>query len=253
LRNVFVVDTNKQPLNTIHPGEARLLLTKGKAAVLKHHPFTIILKVAIDDPVVAELRIKIDPGSKTTGIAIVNDQSGEVVFAAELTHRGQTIKNSLDDRRSVRRGRRNRHTRYRKPRWQNRKRPKGWLPPSLQSRIANVITWVQRLARVCHITNMSLESVKFDMQAMENAEVSGVEYQQGTLAGYELREYLLEKWKRACTYCGKQNAPLQVEHIVPRAKYRDDRVSNLCIACEKCNKAKGPRTLQTSSRKNPIS
>ena len=74
LSNVFVVDTNKQPLNTIHPGEARLLLNRGKAAVLKRYPFTIILKVAIDDPVVAELRIKIDPGSKTTGIAIVNDQ-----------------------------------------------------------------------------------------------------------------------------------------------------------------------------------
>src|SRR5205807_7066279 len=96
LRNVFVVDTNKKPLNTVHPGEARLLLNKGKAAVLKRYPFMIILKVAIDDPVVAELRIKIDPGSKTTGIAIVNDQSGEVVFAAELNHRGQQIKSDLD-------------------------------------------------------------------------------------------------------------------------------------------------------------
>src|SRR5437879_7810638 len=182
--NVFVVDTNKQPMNTIHPGEARLLLNKGKAAVLKRYPFTIILKVAIDDPVVAELRIKIDPGSKTTGIAILNDATGEVVFAAELNHRGQQIKSGLDDRRGVRRGRRNRHTRYRKPRWQNRRnKKKGWLPPSLQSRIANVITWVQRLMRVCHITHISLERVKFDMQAMENAEISGMEYKQGKLAG----------------------------------------------------------------------
>ena len=94
LSNVFVVDTNKEPLNTIHPGEARFLLNRGKAAVLKRYPFTIILKVEISDPVVAELRIKIDPGSKTTGIAIVNDQSGEVVFAAELSHRGQQIKKS---------------------------------------------------------------------------------------------------------------------------------------------------------------
>ena len=165
MSNVFVVDTNKQPLNTIHPGEARLLLNKGKAAVLKMHPFTIILKVVIDDPIVAELRIKIDPGSKTTGIAIVNDQFGEVVFAAELTHRGQQIKSDLDDRRGVRRDRRARHMRYRKPRWQNRRRPKGWLPPSLQSRIANVITWMSRLMRICHITAISLERVKFDMQA----------------------------------------------------------------------------------------
>ena len=209
MSKVFVLDTNKQQLNLVRLGRARVLLDSGKAAIFKMHPFTIILKRAIDDLIVAELRIKIDPGSRTTGIAIVNDQSGEVVFAAELTHRGQQVKSDLDDRRGVRRGRRARHTRYRKPRWQNRRRPQGWLPPSLQSRIANVITWVQRLARACHITAISLERVKFDMQVLENAEISGVEYQQGILQGYEVREYLLEKWGRKCTYCGKDNIPLQ--------------------------------------------
>ncbi len=251
MSNVFVVDTNKQPLNTIHPGEARLLLNRGKAAVLRRYPFTIILRVAINDPVVAELRIKIDPGSKTTGIAIVNDQSGEVVFAAELTHRGQQIKSDLNDRHGVRRGRRNRHMRYRKPRWQNRRRPEEWLAPSLQSRIANIITWVARLARVCHITNISMERVKFDMQAMENAEISGVEYQQGTLAGYETREYLLEKWKRACAYCRKENIPLQVEHIVPSSKGGSNRISNLCLACEKCNQRKGTKDIKDFLKKKP--
>ncbi len=251
MSNVFVVDTNKQPLNTIHSGEARLLLTRGKAAVLKRYPFTIILKVAIDDPVVAELRIKIDPGSKTTGIATMNDATGEVVFAAELNHRGQQIMSDLDDRRGVRRGRRVRHTRYRKPRWQNRRRPKGWLLPSLQSRISNVITWVQRVSRICHITNISIELVKFDMQAMENAEILGIEYQQGTLAGYEVREYLLEKWGRKCSYCGKENIQLQIEHIVPKVKYRDDRISNLCLACDKCNKAKGTKDIKDFLKKKP--
>src|SRR2546429_4472670 len=96
-----------------------------------------------------------------------------------------------------------------------------------------------------------MELVKFDMQAMENAEVSGVEYQQGTLAGYELREYLLEKWKRVCAYCGKQNIPLQIEHIVPKANGRDDRVSNLCLACEKCNNAKGTNDIQVFLKKKP--
>jgi 5-methylcytosine-specific restriction endonuclease McrA len=251
LSNVFVVDTNKQLLNAIHPAEARLLLNRGKAAVLKRYPFTIILKVAIDDPVVAELRIKIDPGSKTTGIAIMNDATGEVVFAAELNHRGQQIKSGLDDRRGVRRGRRNRHTRYRKPRWQNRSRPKGWLVPSLQSRISNVITWVERFMRACHITNISLERIKFDMQLLEDPEISGVEYQQGTLAGYEVREYLLEKWGRKCTYCGKENVPLQIEHIDPRAKLGSDRIWNLCLACEKCNIAKGTKDIRDFLKKKP--
>jgi 5-methylcytosine-specific restriction endonuclease McrA len=211
----------------------------------------IILKVAIANPVVADLRIKLDPGSKTTGIAVVSDQSGEVVFAALLSHRGHKIKESLDSRRAIRRSRRNRKTRYRKARWQNRRRKEGWLAPSMQSRIANVLTWVARLARVCKITSISLELVRFDMQLMENPEISGAQYQQGTLAGYETREYLLCKWGRKCTYCGKENIPLQIEHIVPHAKGGSNRISNLCLACEKCNLAKGTKSIEEFLKKKP--
>jgi hypothetical protein len=96
-----------------------------------------------------------------------------------------------------------------------------------------------------------MELVKFDMQIMENAEISGVEYQQGILAGYELREYLLEKWGRTCAYCGKENLPLQIEHIVPRAKLGSNRVSNLCLACEKCNTRKGTKDIKDFLKKKP--
>src|ERR1700694_5337555 len=142
MSKVFVVDTNKRPLNPVHPGRARLLLKAGKAAVLKYYPFTVILKTAVELPQVQPLRVKIDPGSHTTGIALVNDQSGQVLFAAELSHRGHEIKQALDDRRAVRRSRRARHTRYRKPKFDNRRRPKGWLAPSLMSRVYNTLTWV---------------------------------------------------------------------------------------------------------------
>jgi hypothetical protein len=80
------------------------------------------------------------------------------------------------------------------------------------------------------------------MQLMENAEISGVEYQQGTLAGYETREYLLEKWGRKCAYCGKKDVPLQIEHIHPRARGGSNRVTNLTLACEPCNTRKGTKT-----------
>jgi hypothetical protein len=96
-----------------------------------------------------------------------------------------------------------------------------------------------------------MELVKFDMQLLENAEINGVEYQQGTLAGYEIKEYLLEKWGRKCTYCGRENIPLQVEHIIPKAKYTDNRVSNLCLACEKCNIAKGTKDIAVFLKKKP--
>lgn len=251
MSKVFVVDTYYKPLNPVHPGRARLLLKQGRAAVYRRFPFTIILKSVVAQPEVEPLRLKIDPGSKTTGLAVVNDASGEVVFAANLSHRGEKIKKRLDDRRAVRHNRRARHTRYRKPRFQNRRRAKGWLPPSLESRMANILTWVSRLRRYCPITAISQELVKFDLQKRENPEISGTEYQQGTLQGYEIRSYLLEKWQRQCAYCGKKDVPLQVEHIVPRAKGGTDRISNLCLACETCNLAKGTQDIRDFLRKKP--
>jgi 5-methylcytosine-specific restriction endonuclease McrA len=248
---VFVLDSYYKPLDPVHPGRARLLLKQGKAAVYRRFPFCIILKIGVEQPQGEPLRVKIDPGSKTTGIAVINNASGEVVFAAELSHRGEKVKKRMDDRRAVRRHRRSRKTRYRASRWRNRKRKRGWLPPSLESRIANIMTWVNRLRRYCPITALSQELVKFDLQKVENPEISGMEYQQGTLQGYETREYLLEKWRRQCAYCGKKDVPLQVEHIVPRANGGTGRVSNLALACEKCNIAKGTQDIRVFLKSKP--
>jgi 5-methylcytosine-specific restriction endonuclease McrA len=244
MSKVFVLDTEKYPLNPVHPGRARLLLTTGRAAVYKRYPFTIILKRTVEHPQVKPLRIKLDPGSKTTGIAIVNDASGEVIFAAELVHRGQAVKAALVTRRAVRRSRRHRHTRYRQPRFKNRRQRAGRLPPSIESRITNVLTWVTRLRRLCPISAISLEVAKFDTQLMQIPDISGVQYQQGTLAGYEVREYVLEKWQRQCAYCGAKEVPLQVEHIQSPAKGGSNRVSNLTLACEVCNVAKGTQDIK---------
>jgi hypothetical protein len=152
-------------------------------------------------------------------------------MGGELAHRGQQVKDGLDQRRGCRRSRRARHTRYRPPRFQNRRRQQGWLPPSLESRLANILTWVARLRRSCPITALSMELVKFDTQLMQHAEISGIEYQQGTLAGYEIREYLLEKFGRRCVYCGVTLVPFEVEHIVPVARGGTSRIANLALAC----------------------
>ena len=125
---VFVIDTNKQPLSPCHPSVARKLLATSKAAVFRNYPFTIILKKSVSEIVTEPVELKIDPGSKITGIALV--QGEKIVFGAELTHRGLGIKTSLESRRALRRGRRARHTRYRQARFLNRKRPNGWLAPS---------------------------------------------------------------------------------------------------------------------------
>ncbi len=234
--HIFVLDTNRKPLTPCKPGMARSLLKAGKASVFRRYPFTIILNKEVDaNP--EPLELKLDPGSKVTGIAL--KQGNHIIFAAELQHRGQQIKEALLSRRQLRRSRRNRKTRYRPARFLNRTRPEGWLAPSLQHRVDTLMTWVHRFRRLAPVGRITQELVRFDLQLMENPEISGVEYQQGELQGYEVREYLLFKWGRTCAYCGAQNVPLEVEHIQPRSKGGSDRVSNLTMACHSCNQAKG--------------
>jgi 5-methylcytosine-specific restriction endonuclease McrA len=239
---VFVLDKNKKPLNPTHPALARHLLKSGKASVFRRYPFTIVLhNREVEASSTHKYRLKIDPGAKTTGLAIV--QNNVVVWAAELTHRGFAIRDTLTSRRQLRRSRRNRKTRYRAARFNNRRRQAGWLPPSLNSRVENILTWVRRLLKFCPITAISQELVRFDLQKLQNPEVSGVMYQQGELAGYEVREYLLTKFGRRCVYCGATDTRLEVEHLVPRSQGGSDRVSNLAIACHPCNQAKGNQSL----------
>lgn len=239
---VFIIDVDKRPLDPIHSGLARQLLKGGKAAIYRKFPFTLILKESRPDASVSSLEVKIDPGSKTTGLVVLN--GFKVILAAELTHRGQAIKDALLSRRQLRRGRRNRKTRYRQTRFLNRARPDGWLAPSLMSRVHNIETWVKKIIRVAPVGSIAQELVRFDLQLMQNPEISGVEYQQGELVGYEVREYLLNKWDRKCTYCKVENVPLQIEHIQPKAKGGSNRVSNLCLACESCNLKKGTRDVK---------
>ena len=232
------------------PAKARKLLKAGKAAVLRRYPFTIVLKYRADGDI-QPIRIKLDPGSKETGVAVVSETTKTLLFAMVLAHRGRAIKGQLVSRRAIRRGRRNRNTRYRKPRFLNRTRKTGWLPPSLQHRVETTMTWVKRICQFTPASALSQELVKFDMQQMENPEISGVEYQQGTLAGYEVREYLLEKLGRKCVYCGAENTPLQVEHIHAKANGGTNRISNLTLSCEPCNLKKGTQDIKVFLKKKP--
>jgi len=190
------------------------------------------------------------------GIAIVND-AREVVFAAELKHRGFAIRDALTARRQLRRSRRNRrpprHEWFRKGNKQPcpKQRREGWLAPSLRSRIDNIKTWVERLRTVAPIEAISQELVRFDMQLIRNPNIQGKEYQQGTLFGYETREYLLEKWSRQCAYCGAKDIPLQIEHVHPRAKGGSNSITNLTLSCEKCNLKKGTKDIKDFLKKDP--
>ncbi len=239
---VFVLNKNKEPLNPCHPAKARKLLKQGRAVIHKKYPFTIRLKELRQPTTKTQYRLKIDYGSRYTGLAILKNDT-EAIWLAVLHHRTD-IKKKLDDRRAYRRRRRSKNLRYRQKRFDNRNRPKGWLPPSLMSRVDNIKTWLSRLSKLCPLTHISYENVKFDTQLMRNPEISGIEYQQGTLKGYEVREYLLEKFNRKCVYCNRTNIPLEIEHIIPKSRGGTDRMDNLAIACRACNQSKDNKTAK---------
>ena len=262
---VFVLDRYKKPLMPCSEKRARLLLARGRARVHRLIPFTIrLIDRAVAQSELQPLELKIDPGSKTSGLALVrnrdtvNAETGEITATAhvlnlfELIHRGFQISNALTARRQMRRRRRSANLRYRAPRFLNRKnKGKGWLAPSLQHRIDTTLSWVARLRNVAPITHLAQELVRFDMQQLENPEIAGVEYQQGELAGYEVREYLLEKWRRQCAYCDASTVPLQIDHIHPKARGGSNRVSNLALACAPCNLKKAAQDIALFLAKDP--
>jgi len=252
MQRVLVISNSRKPLMPCHPARARQLLGKGRAKVLREFPFTICLTEREQGDTQAS-ELKIDPGSKTTGIALVAScrRGRKVLWAAELAHRGQQIKSALDKRRAIRRTRRARKTGYRQARFNNRTRPKGWLPPSTDSRILGVQTWARRLSTFAFTSEIVVERVKFDMQKMQNQDISGLEYQRGTLFGFEIREFVLEKWNYRCAYCGKDSVPLEIEHIVARSKGGSDRVDNLSLACRPCNQKKGNSSVEDFLKSKP--
>ena len=259
---VLVLDRKKRPLMPCTPKRARKLLASGRARVHLLFPFCIrLVDRNVEQSTLQPLRLALDPGSKTTGLAISRiedsvDAEGvvepvmHILFLMELAHRGRAIMESLHARSAMRRRRRG-NLRYRAPRFSNRTKPKGWLPPSLQHRIDTTSAWVTRFQRLAPITHLAQELVRFDMHLMQNPEISGVAYQQGTLAGYEVREYLLEKFDRTCAYCDAKNVPLQMEHIQAKARGGTNRVSNLTLACGPCNTKKAARDIRDFLAKDP--
>ncbi|WP_278634249.1 RNA-guided endonuclease IscB [Sutterella wadsworthensis] len=252
---VFVLDKKKRPLMPCRPSRARRLLRAGRARVVKLYPFTIrLVDRMCEESAVQSVLVKIDPGSKETGIAVVREDEKKHHHALaffDVVHRGAAIRDAMAARSALRRRRRSANLRYRAPRFNNRRRREGWLPPSLQHRVDSTLSWVARLRRLAPVSGLAVEIVKFDAQKLQNPEISGTEYQQGTLFSYDVREYLLEKFGRKCVYCGAQNVPLNIDHVVPRAAGGSDRVSNLVLACISCNQKKGAQTVASFLKGRP--
>ncbi len=285
-QRVFVLDRRGLPLMPCHPARARKLLHAGRARVHRLVPFVIrLVDQAVEQSEVTGVEVGVDPGSKFTGVSVFRVDDAHVrhgLASVEIEHRGQLIHKHMGQRSAYRRRRRTAKLRYRKPRWANR-HPEACvncgknarngsrycgpcsatsnftdygyrrhrLPPSLNHRVDSAMSVLTRLRRWAPVTAIHFELVRFDTQKMQHPEITGIEYQQGTLAGYEVREYLLEKWDRKCAYCGASGVPLQVEHIKAKARGGTNRVSNLTLACAACNDAKGSLPIEVFLAKDP--
>jgi len=209
----YVLNMRGQPLMPTTPRKARLLLKEVKAIVINRCPFIIQLQYATGETK-QPIKLGVDIGYQKIGFSAKTEQLE--VISGTLTLR-KDVSKKIEERRMYRRTRRSRLW-YRKPRFLNRKKDEGWLAPSTQHRFDSHLRLVNTLESFLPIDYKKVEVSNFDAQKMQNPEIKGVEYQQGELQGYKVREYLLDKWGRKCAYCGKTDVALQLEHIVPKSR-----------------------------------
>ena len=238
-----VLDQQGKPLMpTTRLGKVYRLLKTQKAHIVSYEPFTIQLDYEPDTHVIQPMTLGVDSGAIHSGYSVANEH--REYYSAEVVARND-ISNRLSDRRMYRQNRRSRKTRYRKPRFKNRKnKKKGWLAPSLEQKVAVQVNEINHLHRYFPIETIIVEVAEFDIQKIKNPDISGIEYQQGTLQGYNIRNYLLEKHKRKCFYCGKIVSDFEVEHMIPKARGGSNRIDNLTLSCHDCNEKKGTLTAE---------
>jgi hypothetical protein len=285
LRTAYILDRHGNPTGMTAEWRAYDFLNCGRAKGHLTIPL-VIRMVALDskDINVPKYVLKIDPGSKTTGFAVVEIMSPEgsktavdpsgplnaspeakgppepakasdeslrpawdkpqrVVALYELEHRGDSIHQAMIARAQARGRRRSANLPYRPPRFDNRGRDEGWLPPSVKHRVDSLLAVVKKIFSWLPIAAIIIEDCKFDIHALLNPDISGDEYQRGPLYKRHVMEYLLELWDRRCAYCGATGVPLEMDHVIPASKNGSNSVSNLTIACRSCNQRKSNRDL----------
>ena len=237
---VPVINMRNEPLMPTTPGKARTLLKSGKARVISSNPFTIQLLYATGETK-QPVTLGIDAGYKHIGFSVVTEKreliSGEAVMRTDMPK--LNVEKSM-----YRRGRRNRLW-YRQSRFMNRgNNREGWFAPSIEHKLQTHISLIEKLKRILPVTKTVIEVASFDTQKMQDPGISGIEYQQGELQGYEIREYLLEKFHLTCVYCSNTNIPLEIEHLTPKSRGGSNTVDNLAISCHDCNQKKNNLTAE---------
>ena len=250
---VPVVDAEHHPLAPCSPRRARTLVKQGKANGRHQNGiYYLTLHRTIPQESIQSAHLMIDPGKSFTGLAIVRDdeQCNRTVLFCGITRHRNDVRKRLTQRASFRRTRRGR-LRFRKPRFSNRRRSAGWLPPSLRSRLDNTLTWVSRLSALVAISDIHIETAQFDAQRLHNPRIHGKDYQQGPLYHTTLRAFVIHRDNSTCRYCGKKAKPVELDHVIPRSLSGPNTPWNLVVACHKCNQRKGNKSLAEFLKRRP--
>ena len=231
---VYVISKNGQPLMpTENHAKVRVLLKSKKAKVIKTCPFTI--QLAYDSTnYTQEITLGVDSGSKHIGLSATT--KSKVLFESDIELRNDIV-NLLSARRQNRRTRRNRKTRYRKPRFDNRRRKEDWLAPSIQNKVNSHLTVIRKVHEILPVTKIVVEVASFDIQKIKNPTISGTEYQQGEQSEFwNVREYVLFRDGHTCQCCkGKSKDKILNVHHIESRKTGGNAPDNLITLCETCH------------------
>ena len=216
-------------------GRIGYLLRHGKAHVVSRVPFVVQLDYE-STTYTQEVRLGIDAGSKHIGVSASSEK--KELLAAQVELRSDVV-NLLSTRRELRRTRRSRKTRYRKVRFDNRKKKDGWLAPSIEQKVESHLKVIRLVHKLLPITKTTIEVAQFDAQKIKNPDIKGDEYQQGEQMGFwNVREYVLSRDGHKCIHCkGKSKDPILNVHHLESRKTGGNSQSNLVTLCETCHKA----------------
>jgi hypothetical protein len=242
----YVLNKHGKPLMPCHAAKARQLLKHGKAKVIKRTPFTIQLLYG-SSGYKQSIVFGVDSGYTSVGLSAVTEK--QELYVAELKLRTDIVKLN-SERRQYRRFRRYRKTWYRKPRFLNRKKPEGWLAPSIQHKLDSHIKVINQIKSILPVSGINVEVAAFDIQKIKNPDIHGTDYQNGVQKDFwNVREYVLYRDGHKCQHCkGKSgDKVLEIHHIISR-QIGGDRPNNLITLCKACHDKVSKNELQLQVR-----
>ncbi|MCY4663171.1 MAG: RRXRR domain-containing protein [Acidimicrobiaceae bacterium] len=237
---VFVVGADGRPLAPCTIQRARELIKARRVKRRDYNPFTIQLKDRTRDDnntSVHDIEVRVAPGSRGTGIAVVLklDDEDRVLYQEEIEHRTD-ISRRLTERKGHRKRRRGEKW-YRAPRFNNRRRAPGWLPPTIESIVSNQFHRTHRLAERSGAPAAVVQTGKFDTHKPH------------------LRAYVAARENHTCIYCGKRDwessSPFNLDHVVPRSAGGPTNVRNVVWSCKRCNERKAARPVEEFLKRKP--